>query len=423
MKATLFDAEDPSDAYRTRLEAFLAPVAANAAAVHDDTDTALAIAEEVYEAYGDIDSARGLTRAQLVERCKRVCPDTALIDERIGVFIRMGMLHLPKTSQQRYLFNPEAAAALAVFGRLAEDGGVQELLTLLDRTADAVTAGTATHATVSAALRKIRRMFSIHTAHLRRLVADEPHAELIAQRRHHRAADRLLRDAKHLIDQVTTRHPDLASAGDRVIFEATQYTQAVQNLMERLLDESGRRRDFSMLDPEQYRTAAQTCTVTELAVPFERVLFDPPHPAVDVAAVLDLLDTVRPRPVRKRPVRTEAIDTGPDPVDAARERKERILAQRVARAEAALQGQQDVDLTSRLQGAGWPAAGQMVVDLIALDAHPDQPYTITMSDALLVDADGSVTYLSPVTVHRAAPALAADTPAPQDRTDETVVTS
>lgn len=413
MKVKSSDPEDSANAYHARLQAFVAPIAGDAGAVSDRAERDLGIAEAVYDAFGDLDAGQGLTRSQLVERCDYAHPDPAVIDDRIGLFIRMGMLQLAKRSQQRYQFNPEAASGLIVYGRLAEEGGVQEILTLLDRTRESISAGTATELTVAQAIHKVRRAFAINTAHLTRLVADRPLAELIEQRRHHRAADRLLRDAHGLIEQVITRFPGQAGAGDRLIAEATRYTNAVQDLVDRLLEENTRTRDFSMLDPEQYRTAAQVSTIDDLATPFERVLFDPPYAHIDGPVILDALDSVRPRRVRVRPAREEVLDSGPDPVEAARVRRARIREMRVRRAENALDSTTGDDLTSVLRAAGWPGAGQLIADLIALDADPEQPYALSMSDAILVDPTGPVSYVTPVSLHRVKTAVSGAIPGTQ----------
>ncbi|MGH2613746.1 MAG: hypothetical protein ACRDJC_00765 [Thermomicrobiales bacterium] len=403
MDATLFGAGSERDSFNTfhsRLKAFASPIAVDVGAIVEDSDWSLLVAEAVYDAFGDLDQGRGLTRVQLVEQCLRVHPDPVFVEERIGVFIRMGMLQLSKRSQQRYQFNPDSVAGLMVYDRLGEEGGVQELLSLLDRTRASIENGTATQSTVATSLDRARRAFAIHTGFLNRLVEDRPLGELIETRRHHRAANQLLHDAKDLIEQVSLRHPNLAGAGDRLILEATRYTDAVQRMIDRLLQENTRNRDFSMLDPEQYRTAAQTSDRDALAVPFERVLFAPAASRLDAATILETMDAIRPRTVRVRPVREATLDVETDPLETARTRRERAKQSRIRRTENAIDAAAADDLTSVLRAAGWPGAGQLIADLIAMDADPEQPYALTMSESILVDPTGPVSYVTPVQLHR-----------------------
>jgi hypothetical protein len=130
--------EDPEaqerDALMRRVAAFVAPVAEDAGAVASDA-VSLDVADAIYQAFGDLDADGGLTRADLATACADVC-DAATFDNRFELFCRLGML-LPvrdKAHQVRHVFNPTSAAALLVFERLAESGGVQEIMTLLDRT-------------------------------------------------------------------------------------------------------------------------------------------------------------------------------------------------------------------------------------------------------------------------------------------------
>lgn len=396
---TLFDPDDDGQALLARVRAFVAPVAAHAGAIEDDPD-ALDVADAVFTAFGDLDAAQGLTRTQLLDRCAHVCPDTTALNARLDLFIRLGMLQLTKAHQQRYQFNPTSAAALMVFERLAEDGGVQELLTVLDRTRDALNDGTATSTQVREALHKLRRGLAVNTAHLDRLVTSRPLGELMQERRHHRAADRLLKDAETLIGLIVTRFPELTGASRRLISEATRYNQAVQSLVTRLLDEASTHRDFSMLDFEQYRTAAISSTREALARPFATVLFDPPSPPLDADAVVTAIDQVRPRRVRRRPPRPEAVPEDADPVEIARERVERARHRRTLTVEQGLDGEATADVTTTIRMAGWPGAAKIVADLLAAHTDPEMPYRVELSDALLVDPEATVTHVTPVTIHR-----------------------
>ena len=283
-----------------RVSAFMAPVAADAGAIADDP-MALDLADAVYEAFGDLDAEGGLTRAQLAAACADVCPDTTRFDYRVQLYCRLGML-MPirdKAHQQRYVFNPTSAAALMVFERLGHDGGVQEILTLLDRTRTGLRSGVATVDQVRRALAQARRGFAVNADHLNRLVTSSPLGELLAERRHHRSGDALLGEAKELSRWSSSASQDWLLTGSPHP-EAVRYSQAVQRFIGRLLDEATTHRDFSMLDAEQYLTAALTATKEALAQAFSAVIFDPPNPPVDADGLIQAVEQLVPRPARRR---------------------------------------------------------------------------------------------------------------------------
>lgn len=402
----LFD-DARRDGLLARVSAFIAPVAADAGAVIDSVD-ALDLADAIYQAFGDLDADGGLTRAQLAGACADVCPDSARFDSRFDLYCRLGML-MPirnKAHQQRYVFNPTSAAALMVFERLGQDGGVQEILTLLDRTRLGLRSGAVTLEQVQHALAQARRGFSVNSDHLSRLVTSAPLEELLAERRHHRSADTLLKDARDLIALVVQRFPALAADGDRLIREAVRYSQAVQRFIGRLLDEAATHRDFSMLDAEQYLTAALTAGLDALSRAFSQVIFDPANPPVDADGIVDAVDAVVPRPARRRAPQPADPRSGDDPIALARERRERVKQRRMRSAEMGLDGEATADVTTALRLAGWPRAAVMVTDLLAAHADPDLPYNVDLGEALIVDPPGVVTHVSPVTVIRQGTAAA-----------------
>jgi hypothetical protein len=69
-------------------------------------------------------------------------------------------------------------------------------------------------------------------------------------------------------------------------------------------------------------------------------------------------------------------------------------------AELGLDGEPSADVTTALRLAGWPGAAVMVAELLAAHADPELPYTVELSEALIVDPPGIVTHVSPVTVTR-----------------------
>lgn len=305
-----------------------------------------------------------------------------------------------KDHQQRYVFNPTSAAALMVFERLGQDGGVQEILTLLDRTRAGLNSGVATVEQVRRALAQARRGLSVNADHLNRLVVSAPLEELIAERRHHRAGNAILEDARHLIDLVVRRFSRLATDGDRLIRESMRYSEAVERFVGRLLAEATAHRDFSMLGAEQYLTAALSAGRESLADAFTSVIFDPAHPPIDADALVAAVDHVLPAPARRRiprPVDPIPVD---DPLALARERVERAQERRRNAAELGLDGQPSADLTSTVRRAGWPGAAMLVAHLLAAHADPHLPFSVDLGDALLIDPPGEVTHCSPVVLIR-----------------------
>ncbi|HVD89466.1 MAG TPA: hypothetical protein VNB91_11280, partial [Jatrophihabitantaceae bacterium] len=297
------DANPERDAFLQRVEALVAPVAANAGAVVDEPGL-LDVANAVYEAFGDLDASGGLTRAQLARACRAVT-DEAAFQSRFDLFCRLGMLlpHFDKSHQQRYVFNPTSAAGILVFERLAERGGVDELVTLLDRTRADLASGAATRNQVRASLRQAQRMMTISADHLLRLVSSSPLSELMTQRGHHRHAS-LMDDVFELNEQVRDMFPELDPDAYRLVVETQRYVGAREQFVSRLLDEGAAARDFSLLDPEEYLEAARTVPPDELAEVFATTVFDPPSPWLDPAGVADGVQQFRPRvAVRRRPPR------------------------------------------------------------------------------------------------------------------------
>jgi hypothetical protein len=306
------------DRYRETLNAFVAPVANEADAVAKDPGV-LQVADAVYEAFGDTGTDGGLTRGELASACCRsVSPE--VFESRFDLFVSMGLLrrNADKPHQRRYVLNPASVAALLVYSRLREIGGVEEILTLLDRTRQELLSGEISPEVLAERLTRARRGLSIFAGHLQHLVRARSWDELVAERTHHRSADALLAEARDLVGVMTSRFPDLVGLGSRLISEALRYSAAVNEFCDRLLDQASARRDFSMLMPEQYLSAALGCGADELAVPFARTVFDPPGTVVTPRQVIEAVEEHRPPPVRRRPPRPPSLPPGADPVEEAR---------------------------------------------------------------------------------------------------------
>jgi hypothetical protein len=401
-----------------RLGAMAAPIATDAGAVIDDEEL-LDVARAVCEAFSHDDAVGGLTKAEIIGRIDGVCSPNVL-EARLGVFVRMELLRpiLDKKHQQRYVLAPAGLVGVLIIDRFSARGGVEELLSMLDRTTSALERHEADAPTVAIQLESCRAMFAVFTNELSRLVATAPLDELLAERRYHDHSGFISRigDLQRL---VTDQFPQLDPAAYKLLLEAQRYIGAVEDLLGRVLDESGHAHNFSLLDPEEYLDAARTATMEQLAEVAANIAFDPALPWVDAGAVVEAVERYQPR----RVVRTRAPEppaaSGDDPVQQIQLRTEATVRRRALQAESLLGGFRDKDLTDALRGSGWPGAGRTLAELLALDGLPEQPYEVELGDALHVDADGAVTYASPVRLHakRDAPArvsptsVGAETPA------------
>lgn len=398
-------AEPERTAFLRRLRALVAPVAADAGAVVDDP-ALLDVAQAVYAAFGDAGASGGLTKTQIAAACPGVRDEPAF-DARLDLFVRLGMLQpvFGKTHQQRLVFNPTSAAGLLVFERLSERGGVDELMSLLDRTRADVRSGVATREQVAVSLRSARRLLSVFADHLLRLVSSAPLSELIAERRHHTHAD-LVDEVRALTGLVSDAFPDLDPQAYRVVVQAQRYVGARESFVTRLLEEGAASRDFSLLDPEDYLTAARTAGQSDLAQVFARAVFDPPSPWADPTTVAEAVTEVRPRPqVRERPPRPSDETPVDDPLEAALERAEKARRRRGRRVDILLGSDSETELVDAMRKAGWPGAASVLVEALGAAADPSLAVAASMSDELLVEPDGPVTYLTPVVLRRTAAAV------------------
>lgn len=382
-----------------RIAAMVAPVAQDAGAVAEE-ERLLKIAAAVCDAFAHEDAAQGLTRAEIADRVDGACPSEEL-EARISLFVRLEMLRpiLDKKHQQRYVLNPAGVVGLLVFERFGERGGVDELLHLLDRTRLLIERGQATRTTVLDGIERVRGLFALFANEVNRLVAAAPLEELLEERRFHDRGD-LISQVAALNRLVTDEYPDLDAPAYRLVTEAQRYLSAVQDLVSRVLEEGGEARDFGVLAPEDYLTAAITAPTAALAQVFATVVFDPARPWLDAGAIVEVVETYRPRrSVRSRPPEP-AGHSSADPLAQLEEARAQLTRRRALMAEQHLQGQPHATLANILRGAGWPGAAATFTDVLALDADESQPYRVELADELIVDRDGPVTYVSGGTLSR-----------------------
>jgi hypothetical protein len=390
---------EPAWEYLDRLRAFAAPIAHQSDAVVKDVEL-LRWAQAVYAAFGDLDdTGEGLTTAELEAACRDAGPGT--FDSRLAVFKAMGLVGPPRDQpyQRRLVFSTTGVAALLVYDRLSSGGGVHEILVLLDQTKQGILDGLLGHDDVVAKLATLRRALAINAGELVQL-RTRPVEELLTQRRNHRAADQLLSEARTLVQVVETRFPELSAASGQLITQALRYSAAANELVDRLLRQVTAERDFSMLLPEQYRTAALYSDMTALAEAFAHTIFDKPRAVIDPEQILTTLEQHRPREIRRRPARPVDPPIVEDPIERARQRRDATRKRRQAAVQLHLKGQAEIDLTAEVQAAGWPAAARLVADLLAASADPDIPVVVTLSAALLVDGEAAVSYNTPLRLKR-----------------------
>ena len=315
------------------LKAFVAPVAHESDAVTKDP-RALVMAQSVYAAFGNYGATGGLTRNQIAVACANSIP-RELFESRFDLLVSMGFLYryADKAHQMRYAIDPDGVTGLLVFGRAIKAGGIEEIMLLLGHAREALQAGTITAEQLAAELNQARHGLAIYSGHLLHLTGARTWEELIAERARHRAANALVDLAKDLVSITCSRFPELSGAGSRLVDEALRYDYAVGVFMERLYKQASARRDFSMLMPEQYLSAALQCTQEELATPLARTVFDPASISVSAEELVASLDQYRPPPARRRPPRPSPMpDTG-DPIEDVRRRERESRAATTAHME------------------------------------------------------------------------------------------
>ncbi|WP_228003166.1 hypothetical protein [Nocardia australiensis] len=386
------------------LRSFVAPIARDMSAVTDDP-RALKMARDLSEVFADHAGLIGMTKVE-VERAMacRGSVDQALFESRFDLFIRMGLIKpfLAKKNQSRYVLDPSGMVGLLVFERLGTRGGVEEMLLLLDQTRWLIETGEADRATLAKHLKRCRQLLSVYTASLARLIETASINELMDEHRNH--DPRRVQDDVHALNRLVTdrfaRDFQLGELAFQLVKAELTYRHQVFNAVDRVLDQGGASLDFSVLTPEQYLSAALDASLEELSKVAGQLVVDPPSAWLDPGSVVDALDELRPR--RRQPSRppgpTEGMDA--DPIGTMQQQHERVVRQRRLTIESHLGDADSIDLTETLREMGWPAAAVELVELLGVSADPTQPFTVSLGEEALIDAESPVTYLHPVSLHR-----------------------
>lgn len=401
------DADTTRSQFASRLRALLAPVAQNKGAAIDDP-ALLEVATKVVDAFMKGDTTGGLSRAQIAGRTNGAV-DEDLLESRLNLFVEMGMLNTfhGRKHEQRYRLNSISAVGLLVYGRLQERGGMDELRTLLDRTRRLLKGDFIDRDTVAAEIRKLTGLLTVFADELELLTVSAPLSVLLAERRLHDHGD-LLREVREVNGLVTEHAPDLDHEAVKLIGAAQRYFDAVQNLVQRVYDDGGETRDFSVLDPEAYFAAAKTATIEQLAAVFDGVVFDAPSLHFDTTEMAEHLDESKPRSSRRIRPPEPAPSEETDPLAAAEARRAEQTERRIQRAEQLLDGRDEADLTGWMISAGWRGTAEALADLAALDVAREQPYTIETGEAVLVSRDAEPTLRSPTSLYAERPDIPAE---------------
>lgn len=385
--------------------AFAAPLAANAGAVVEDPEL-VQLAVHILAVFADHQSRSGLSFAQLQEGLRHlgIRRPSAVIEARLEHLHRMGFLepYLPKLHQERYVVRPAGLAGALAAARVTERGGVDELILLLDRTRSALQLRNPDPARILAHLNSCRHALMVFALDLQRRVASGTAAELIeAGRQHdHSSFTRQVAELNQLVTARFAGRYELEEAGTALIEAEQFYRSQVRSAIGKVLAQGGVGLNFDVLTPAEYETAALTAGVDQLAEVGTNLICDAPGVYVDPEALIEAIEQYQPRSrTRVRPPESVASLDDPDPLAAVEAADEAARRHRRLGLEALLAGEREVDLTPHMQ-VSWDAAVQIVVDALALDADPREPFVLDLAEWLMVDSAAPVTYLHPARLIR-----------------------
>lgn len=377
---------------------FAAPFARDVGAVIEDL-ALVDLARAVVDVCCRPDAASGLA---LTEIADRVDCDAAAVESRLRVFVGLGMLRPldDRKGAMRYVLDPRALAGVRVVDRISTQGGVSELLLLLDRTAAAIQSNTTTAEQVMSALEQARVFFRLFADTLSRL-ARAPLAELYAEIRHHEQ-QRLLDNLDRLVRLVSATYPQLEPLGHDTLAEAQRYDRYLGAAADRIVAEAGAARAFDVLTPEAWRTAAIHAPWDDLASVGARLVFDAPGTVVHAQDIVNTIEEWQPRGRGRELPPEPDVAPGPDLLEQRRQlhaaRRERLERQ----AGSLLQNRPVADITGVLRGAPWPAAAAVLADLLEADRDPHVAVTVEIGDGLIADPHIEVAWCStPVNLTRA----------------------
>ncbi|MEV7036375.1 hypothetical protein AB0N99_39860 [Streptomyces sp. NPDC093272] len=387
--------------------AFMAPVAEDAGAVAQHPEVAQ-VALAILKVFAEHAGAHGLSKAEVVQALKgnpSGWPEE-LIDRRLAVLIRLGFLepYLLKSHQDRYVVRPAGLAGALAAERLAEHGGVDELILLLDRARAVFDRSNPDPEAALDYLVSCRNALRVFALDLQRQIATGTTAELMESHRQHDHQG-FTRQVKELNKLVTDRFSGdwaLEEAGSALIEAEQFYRLQVMAAADKVLEQGGGSLNFDVLTVKEYDHAAVQGDVELLSQVGTALVADVPAVWIEPAQLLEIVEGFAPRSrARVRPLVVEGDNEDEDdPLQWAEDAHAHLRERRRLRADELLAADEEVDLTQALYEAGWPAAASIITDVMALSDDPDEPYTVVVEDGLLADPEASVTYLHPLRLRR-----------------------
>lgn len=407
----------PSDLFDSRREqlavserratwrAFAAPLTSQSGAVVDNPDL-VEMAVAVIGAFAEHHSEHGMTFAQIREglRSHGVDLAPAAIDTRLGHLHAEGFLdpYLPKLHQGRYVIRPAGLVGALAARRVAEHGGIDEMVLLLDRTRAALQMTNPDPRRVLNHLHTCRFTLTVFARDLQRCVATGTSAELITLGRQHDHSGytQQVVDLNSLVSSRFAGVYELEDAGAALIEAEQYYRTQVRAAIGKVLAHGGASLNFDVLTPREYEDAAIESPHDLLAEVGAHLVADAPEVVIDINAMIKVLDHYRPRPKHRfRPPEPPQGAQDPDPIAAIERTAAETRRRRRLGLEALLGGRREADLTSAMQ-TSWPAAIRILTDAMALDADRTEPFVLNIDQALLIDAEAPVTYLHPTRLIR-----------------------
>ncbi|MFE1169128.1 hypothetical protein [Nocardiopsis sp. NPDC058789] len=391
----------PQGLLAAQLKALAAPIAKHSDSVIEDPQL-LDVAMAVFHAYTTgTPRSGGFTRGELRDACAGVA-EVRDFEQRFNTFLASNMLlpSFPRPHEHRYILEPLSMVFLLFLERVSRQGGITEVLVLLDNTRSAIERGQASRAGVHQALLRTRQTLIVFTDHLRSMLRSRPLRELIVEQERYRDPG-LVKQVGELQKLVAAHFQDLERPAREALESAQDYAAATSDFIDRLIDAGALNRGFDLFHPEQYRDAAKKRSMKELAAVFTHVVVDPPDLGSSPAALIEAVEELSPTglPPGAPPPRPERNAPQDNPLqDIARKEQER-RRHMLEQAELVLGERDSVDITDLLRDLGWPGGMRLLTDLISVSG-PDAPYEVEMTEGFFVHPAEKMTYLSQVKLHR-----------------------
>ena len=303
-------------------KAFAAPLTNQGGAVVENPDL-VEMAVAVIGVFSEHHSEHGMTFAQIREglRSHGVGLTPAAIETRLRHLHAEGFLepYLPKLHQGRYVIRPAGLVGALAAQRVAEHGGIDEMVLLLDRTRAALQMANPDPRRVLNHLHTCRFTLTVFAKDLQRCVATGTSAELITLGRQHDHSGytQQVVDLNSLVSSRFGGVYELEEAGAALIEAEQFYRMQVRAAIGKVLAHGGASLNFDVLTPREYEDAAIASAPDLLAAVGTHLVADAPEVVIDINAMIKVLDDYQPRPKHRfRPPEPPRGDQDPDPIAA-----------------------------------------------------------------------------------------------------------